>query len=94
MDGDESSGLSGLGADGVAINYGHIDSTTHGILIDAVGERSQAINAGLTTARGRHAMPTCSAAQRPPRTNAWKPHGFPVWAGSVPCRRNRSRRLR
>jgi hypothetical protein len=38
--------LSGPGADGVAINYGHVDSTAHGILIDAEGDRSQAINAG------------------------------------------------
>jgi hypothetical protein len=42
--------MSGVGADGIVINYGHVDSQATGSSVVAViGDRSQAINAGLMT---------------------------------------------
>jgi hypothetical protein len=48
-----ASGLVGVGVDGILINAGHIDSISdEGVVMFALGDRSQAINTGQVTATG------------------------------------------
>src|SRR5262245_19454926 len=46
VEGFGSSGLAGVGADGVVINYGRVENFDTSIALGAVGDRSQAINFG------------------------------------------------
>jgi hypothetical protein len=51
--GDFSSGMSGIGNDGIVVNYGHVQSLAFASAVLAVvGDRSQVINAGDVTASG------------------------------------------
>ena len=53
VEGEVATGLVGVGADGIVINYGHVDSASVNSSVIAVfADRSQAINAGLLTIRG------------------------------------------
>jgi hypothetical protein len=54
VEGRAASAMVGLGADGVVINHGHVDSDSADTFAIAVvsADRSQAINAGLMTIRG------------------------------------------
>src|SRR5262249_46099161 len=52
VEGESSSALIGIGADGVIVNYGRVESVADGLVLAALGDRSQIINAGEVTARG------------------------------------------
>ena len=49
VEGEFSSGMVGVGVDGIVINYGHVDCFSSSGVVGAVGANSQAINAGLLT---------------------------------------------
>src|SRR5262245_7215241 len=52
VEGEQSSGLVGIGAHGVIVNAGSVDSASDGLAIVAIGDGSQAINSGHVTASG------------------------------------------
>jgi hypothetical protein len=52
VEGEFSSGVVGVGADGVVVNYGRVDCFSSSGVVGAVGVNSKAINAGRITSHG------------------------------------------
>jgi hypothetical protein len=53
VEGESSSGLAGVGADGIVINYGRVDSSaTNSSAIGVFGDRSRVINTGQVAVEG------------------------------------------